>query len=151
MQTGIVKSFWRASVVARELLLDTGALVSLLDRSQSRHRDFVDFFEQWEGPVVSSEAILTEASHLLMRTPRGVETCLEFFLRGGATLVPTSRSALGRCRQLVAKYSDLPMDYADATLVALAEDLQTNLVLTIDRTDFEIYRWQGHNSFQVLP
>lgn len=137
--------------MAGELLVDTGALVSLLDRSQSRHRDFVEFFEQWQGPVVSTEAVLTEASHLLKRAPRGIETCLDFFLRGGASLVPGNRAALSRCRELVAKYADLPMDYTDATLVVLAEDLQTDLVFTTDRTDFEIYRWQSHNSFQVVP
>ncbi len=137
--------------MAGELLLDTGALVSLLDRSQSRHREFVEFFVGWEGRVVSSEAVLTEASHLLSRAPRGVETCIEFFLRGGATLVPSSAAALGRCRQLVRKYGDLPMDYADASLVALAEELETDLVLTTDRTDFEIYRWGGRNAFRVVP
>jgi hypothetical protein len=137
--------------VAGELLLDTGALVSLLDRSQSRHREFVEFFVGWEGRVVSSEAVLTEASQLLSRAPRGIETCIEFFLRGGATLVPSSVAALARCRQLVRKYEDLPMDYADASLVALAEELETDLVLTTDRTDFEIYRWSGRNAFRVVP
>jgi predicted nucleic acid-binding protein len=52
--------------VAGELLLDTGALVTLLDRSQKRHGDFVEFFEDWSGPVVSTEAVLTESTH---RTP----------------------------------------------------------------------------------
>ena len=137
--------------MAGELLLDTGALVSLLDRSQSRHREFVEFFVGWEGHVVSSEAVLTEASHLLSRAPRGIETCIEFFLRGGATLVPSSAAALARCRQLVRKYEDLPMDYADATLVTLAEELETDLVLTTDRTDFGIYRWSGRNAFRVVP
>jgi len=137
--------------VAGELLLDTGALVSLLDRSQSRHRDFVTFFEGWQGPIVSSEAVLTEACHLLLRTPRGAESCLEFFLHGGATLVPMSGASLERCLQLVARYTDLPMDYADATLVALAEDLETDLVLTTDRTDFEVYRWRDRRPFRVVP
>jgi predicted nucleic acid-binding protein len=137
--------------VAGELLLDTGALVSLLDRSQSRHREFVEYFTSWEGLIVSSEAVLTEASHLLSRAPRGVETCLDFFLRGGAALVPASEASLARCRQLVMKYQDLPMDYADATLIALAEELETDLVLTTDRTDFEIYRWSDRNVFRVVP
>jgi predicted nucleic acid-binding protein len=137
--------------VAGELLLDTGALVSLLDRSQARHREFLQFFTAWDGPVVSSEAVLTEATHLLARAPRGVETCIEFFLRGGATLVPSSDAALARCRQLIRKFEDLPMDYADATLVVLAEDLGTDLVLTTDRTDFEVYRWSGRRSFRVVP
>ena len=94
---------------------------------------------------------VTEATHLLSRAPRGIETCLDFFLQGGAVLVPSSRAALDRCRQLVTKYADLPMDYADATLVALAEELETALVFTTDRTDFEIYRWRGRNAFKVVP
>jgi predicted nucleic acid-binding protein len=143
--------FWRVSGVAGELLLDTGALVSLLDRSQSRHRDFVRYFEAWQGPVVSTEAVLTEATHLLCRAPRGIEACLDFFLRGGATLVPASRAALDRSRRLVAKYADLPMDYADATLVALAEELETDLVFTTDRSDFEVYRWKDRRAFRVVP
>ena len=137
--------------MAGELLLDTGALVSLLDRSQPRHQDFVDFFKSWDGRVVSSEAVLTEATHLLSRAHRGPETCLEFFLRGGATLVPSSEASLARCRQLIRKFEDQPMDYADATLVVLAEELETDLVLTTDRADFEVYRWAGRRHFRVLP
>ena len=49
------------------------------------------------------------------------------------------------------KYADRPMDYADATLVALAEDLDTELVFTLDRQDFSIYRLHGGRAFQVLP
>jgi predicted nucleic acid-binding protein len=131
--------------------LDTGALVSLLDRSQARHLDFVRFFETWEAKVVSTEAVLTEATHILNRVPGGAVACLDFFLRGGAVLVPTSPQALARCRELMEKYSDLPMDFADATLVVLAEELGTNLVLTTDRRDFGIYRLADGRSFEVVP
>jgi len=137
--------------VAGELLLDTGALVSLLDRSQSRHREFVEYFTGWDGPVVTSEAVLTEASHLLSRAQRGVETCIDFVLRGGAILVPSSGASLARCRQLVRKYEDLPMDYADATLVVLAEELGTNVVFSTDQRDFEIYRIGRRKRFRIVP
>ena len=137
--------------MSRELLLDTGALVSLLDRSQGRHLDFVRFFRAWEGKVVSTEAVLTEATHILNRIPGGAMACLDFFLRGGSVLVPISSPALGRCRDLMEKYSDLPMDFADATLVVLAEDLGTNLVLTTDRRDFGVYRLAHGRSFEVVP
>jgi predicted nucleic acid-binding protein len=137
--------------MAGELLLDTGALVSLLDRSQPHHRRFTEFFSGWHGAVVSTEAVLTEATHLLGRTPGGRELCLEFFLAGGATLVPASLSTLRRCRALIERYADLPMDYADATLVILAEDLGTDLVLTTDRRDFEVYRFARNRPFQILP
>jgi len=137
--------------VARSLLLDTGALVSLLDRSQTRHQEFLDFFENWTGTVVSTEAVLTEATHLLGRIHAGAEACLKFVLCGGATLVPTNRPMLERCHALMGKYADLPMDYADATLVAHAEEIDSRLILTTDRRDFSIYRTGSGSSFEIVP
>ena len=137
--------------MAGELLLDTGALVSILDRSQSHHAEFAKFFQNWKGPVVSTEAVLTEASHLLARVPSGPQACCDFFLEGGAVMVPSSPLSLRRCRELVDTYHDLPMDYADATLVALAEELQTSRILTTDRRDFSVYRIHGRRKFRIEP
>lgn len=137
--------------MAGELLLDTGALVSLLDRSQRLHGEFRRFFERWDRAVVSTEAVLTEATHLLGRVRGGRKACLDFFLGGGAVLVPFSPGSLRRSGKLIEQYSDLPMDYADSTLVALAEELDTNLVLTTDRRDFGVYRIGGRRRFRVLP
>ena len=134
-----------------ELLLDTGALVSLLDRSQRFHTEFKRFFESWKGPIASTEAVLTEATHLLAKVPGGPKTCCEFFMEGGAVLVPSSPASLRRCRDLLTEYRDLPMDYADATLVVLAEELNTNLVLTTDRRDFGIYRINRRRKFRIKP
>jgi predicted nucleic acid-binding protein len=137
--------------VAGELLLDTGALVTLLDRSQRHHRRFAEFFADWNRPVVSTEAVLTEATHLLGRLVGGRGACVDFFLSGGAVLVPATTASLRRCRDLVTRYADLPMDYADASLVVLAEELGTNLVLTTDRRDFTAYRIKDRGRFDVLP
>jgi len=137
--------------MAGELLLDTGALVSLLDRSQVDHRTCTRFFDSWNGAVVSSEAVLTEATHLLGRVRAGRARCIEFFLSGGAILVPPTLAALRRSRDLIEQYADLPMDYADATLVLLAEELETDLVFTTDRRDFSVYRIGGRKRFRIVP
>jgi predicted nucleic acid-binding protein len=137
--------------VAGELLLDTGALVSLLDRSQKQHHAYARFFREWDRPVVSTEAVLTEATHLLGALSEGRRACIDFFLSGGALLVPSTREALRRSRDLVLQYCDLPMDYADATLVVLAEELGTNLVFTTDRRDFAVYRIKGRRRFEIVP
>lgn len=137
--------------MAAELLLDTGALVSLLDHRQSLHRRCGETLRAWAGPVVSSEAVLTEACHLLARTPRGRATCIDFFLRGAALLLPLSRPLLSRIHGLIEQYADLPMDFADATLVAFAEQIGTDAVMTTDRRDFEIYRIHGRRRFRILP
>ncbi len=137
--------------MAAELLLDTGALVSILDRSQAHHGKCRRVFDNWKGVVVSTEAVLTEAAHLLSRVPGGVASCVDFFVSGGAVLVPSTPSSLKRVRALLEKYGDLPMDFADGTLVALAEELDTTSVFTTDRTDFSVYRVRGRRSFRILP
>ncbi len=137
--------------MANELLLDTGGLVSLLDRSQRRHAEFLAFFEGWPGETVSTEAVLTEATHLLGRISGGAVACLNFFLQGGAILVPSSAATLHRARELMQKYQNLPMDYADATLVVLAEDLDTGLILTTDLRDFSTYRRHSRKHFDIRP
>jgi predicted nucleic acid-binding protein len=137
--------------VAGELLLDTGALVSLLDRSQAEHTAFRELFETWSGVVLTTEAVLTEATRLLGRVAGGRTACLDFVLAGGAVLVPASVKSTARCRELIAQYADLPMDYAAATLIALAEDVRTNLVATTDRRDFRIYRLASGGGFRVVP
>jgi uncharacterized protein len=135
--------------VANELLLDTGALVSLLDRSQRRHHEFVDYFDSWTGQVVTTEAVLTESTHLLGRIAGGATACLDFVLSGGALLVPATANSIRRARDLMTRYADCPMDFADATLVVLAEDLATNLVLTTDQRDFSVYRIAGRKRFKI--
>lgn len=102
-----------------ELLLDTSGLVGLLDRSQNIHQACVDFYETWEGRVISTEAVLTESTHLLSDEPRGRSACIDFILKGGVVFVPSTEVSLLRCRDLINKYADLPMDFADATLVVL--------------------------------
>ena len=137
--------------MAGELLLDTGALVSLLDRSQTHHIACRRVFDDWTGAVVSTEAVLTEATHLLARVRGGPTACVDFFLAGGAVIIPSSSNSLRRVKGLLDKYADLPIDYADATLVALGEELDTSVVFTTDRTDFSVYRLGGRKPFRILP
>jgi predicted nucleic acid-binding protein len=136
--------------VPGELLFDTGALVSLLDRSQAHHEKCRRVFADWTGPV-STEAVLTEATHLLAGVQGGRIACVDFFLCGGALLVPSSTTSLQRVRKLLDKYVDLPMDFADATLIALAEELDCTSVFTTDRTDFSVYRVKSRKPFHIVP
>ena len=136
--------------MAAELLLDSGALVALLDRSQERHAACAFCLDGWKGPVVSTEAVLTEATQLLDRVAGGGRSCVDFFLAGGAVLVPSSAASARRVRELLLQYADFRMRYADATLVALAEELDTATVLTTDR-GFGRYRLYGRKCFRLLP
>ena len=134
-----------------ELLLDTGAFVALVDRSETKHTDCVSILERWTGAIITTEAVLTETLHLVGPAWLPQKACLEFFLRGAFLLVPSSKASLARVTHLMAKYRDLPMDYADATLVALAEESETDRVFTLDRKGFSTYRLPGRKAFRVLP
>ena len=136
--------------MANELLLDTSALVGLLDRSQTVHKACVDFYSSYRGPVVTTEAVLTESTYFLSDVPHGATSCIEFVLRGGVFVAPSSDVSLQRCKVLMEKYADLPMDFADATLVVLAEELNTDLVFTANR-DFRVYRIRGRKAFRTAP
>ena len=124
---------------------------SLLDRSQTHHLRCRRAFADWTGPLVSTEAVLTEAIHLLAAVHGGRAACVDFFLSGGALLVPSSMTSWQRVRKLLDKYAALPMDFADATLVALAEELDCTSVFTTDRSDFSVYRVKGRKPFRIVP
>ena len=136
--------------MAGELILDTGALVSVLDRGQRFHVACRDFFRDLEGPIVTTEAVLIESTCLLSGLAGGIRACLDFVLRSGVIVVPSTDVSLRRCRTLIDKYADLPMDFADSTLVVLAEELNTDLVFTLDQ-DFGIYRIRGRKPFRIVP
>ncbi len=136
--------------MAGELLLDTGAFVALVDRSEKRHAECVAVLEEWSGPVVTTEAVLTETLYLVGPSWEAQRICLEFFYRGAFALLSSSPD-LQRIGELMQKYQDVPMDFADATLVALGERLGTQMVFTLDRRGFSVYRLYGARPFHILP
>lgn len=137
--------------MAHELLLDTGAFVALVDRSERRHADCVATLDRWDGSVVTTEAVLTETLHLVGPQWQAQRLCLEFVLRGAFVLVPQSQASLKRVSALMERYRNVPMDYADATLVALGEEFGTNVVFTLDGRGFSTYRLNQRKAFQLVP
>ncbi len=137
--------------MANELLLDTGAFVALVDRSERRHADCVAVLEGWSGRIVTTEAVLTETLYLVGPRWAAQKICLEFLLRGAFLLVPPSLASLKRVSALMEKYRSVPMDYADATLVALGEELGTDRIFTLDHRGFSVYRLNQRKIFRLFP
>jgi predicted nucleic acid-binding protein len=133
------------------ILLDTGAFVALLDRSEKNHARCVEFFSSFHGRVFTTEPVLTEALYLLGPSITAQRACLEFILKGGAALVPQSTASLERAALLMTKYHDVPMDFADATLVVLAEETGITEVFTLDLRGFHAYRIHGRKFFTLHP
>lgn len=135
----------------RSLLLDTGAFVALLDKSENNHPRCVGFFKSFRGKILTTEPVLTETIYLLGPSVKAQKAVIEFILKGGAILVPQSTDSLLRASTLMEKYRDVPMDFADATLVYLAEETGISEVFTLDIRGFSAYRFQGKKVFKILP
>jgi predicted nucleic acid-binding protein len=133
------------------ILLDTGAFVALLDKNEKNHERCVEFFKNFKGKILTTEPILTEAIYLLGPSVKAQKTCIEFILKVGATLIPQSLQSLSRAIILMEKYKDIPMDFADATLVVLAEETGINDVFTLDIRGFSIYRIHRKKMFKIWP
>jgi len=138
-------------VAAERWLLDTGAVVALLHADDADHETVVEAFRSFRGTLITTEAVLTESLFLLAPIPGGQDACLEFFIRGAAVLVPCSRTALVRAKAILARYADLSADYADVTLVALADEMRTYDIFTLDRRDFTVYRGERGEHFRIVP
>jgi predicted nucleic acid-binding protein len=134
-----------------QVIMDTGPWVALIDRSESRHHDCVTWLRSYKGEIVSTEAVLTEVLYLLDFSVFAQSAALDFVLTGTVTLVPSSLRSFALVKRLMTKYHDLPMDFADATLVTLAHDLEVQEIVTFDAGHFNIYRFKKKRHFRILP
>jgi predicted nucleic acid-binding protein len=132
-------------------LIDTGAILALLDRDDAWHLSCVEAFRELRLPLLTSEAVLTELFHLVGDRRHEVEAAWKFVRSGAVCLGEMSDHDLPAIQSLMAKYHDRPMDFADATLVRLAERESLTTILTVDQADFETYRVAKRRRFRVLP
>jgi predicted nucleic acid-binding protein len=137
--------------MAAGALVDTGAIIAMLDSRDPWHTPCKDAFRQLRMPALTSEAVLTEMFHLTGPNPAAIEAAWKF-VRSGTIVVGTIEDAeLPQLRSLMLQYWDRPMDFADATLVHLANRESLTTILTVDQADFATYRLAGKRRFQLLP
>jgi len=137
--------------MAADALIDTGAILALLDRTNRWHGVCVDTFQELRLPLVTSEAVLTELFHLVGDSRYEMETAWKFIRSGAIRLAVIEDSELPEIQTLMARYWDRPMDFADATLVYLARREGLSTVFTVDHADFNTYRIAGRKRFRILP
>jgi predicted nucleic acid-binding protein len=135
----------------RAVLVDTGPLVALIDKSDDWHQRCRDALATLDEPLVTVWPVLTEASHFLDESEQAQSTLLHWIENGSVRLASLTREDVPRIHGLMGKYADLPMDLADAAIVRVAEREHIERVFTIDRRDFEIYRPAHLARFRILP
>lgn len=133
-------------------LTDAGPLVALLDRGEADHPRCVAALSVLSAPLLTTWPALTEAMYLLGDAGgwKAQSALWKLLERADLVLAELDSSAIERARTLMEKYRDLPMDLADATLVAVAEARKLKRVFTLDR-DFQVYRLGGRSGFEIVP
>ncbi len=135
----------------RTYLLDTGPLVAYLDRTDRAHVEVVKGLERCEGQLCTTSAVVTEAMYFVTEVREGPTLLLEFLESTGTVVFDYCQPGpLRQAVSLMDKYADLPMDFADATLVLLAESTGATEILTLDRRGFKVFRTPGGKAFRLV-
>ena len=134
-----------------DALLDTGAILAALDKRDPWHSACGEALRDFRFPLITSEAVLTELFHLIGNTRVNLETTWRFVLSGVLKVAEMDHSELASIQRLMVRYRDRPMDFADATLVYLAERESLSTIVTVDHADFETYRIRGVSRFRIVP
>jgi predicted nucleic acid-binding protein len=133
-----------------DVLVDASALIALLDEDDAAHEQCVEALKHIRDPLATVWPALTEAMHLLAGSPRGPEALCDMVSDGVLKLLLLGARDMNRIKELMQKYRDLPMDFADAALVRVAERDSLVRILTFD-SHFEVYRLPRRTKFSVLP
>jgi predicted nucleic acid-binding protein len=133
------------------ILIDTGPLVALFDKDDRHHGLCIEILKDITEPLITTWPVLTECFYLLNFSWEVQDGLWLFTQRGGVEIYPIEKELLHRCRELMKQYRNLPMDLADATLVALADILEVPKIFTLDHRDFSIYRFKQKRRFTIIP
>ena len=133
------------------ILLDTGPLVALFDKDDDFHSICKKELARLRDALMTTWPVLTEVTYLLNFSSAALDLCFEFLEAGAVSVDSAETGRLSRIHELMKQYRDLPMDFADASLVALSESEGISRVFTLDHRDFRIYRPKHLKSFRLIP
>ena len=133
------------------ILIDTGPLVALFDPRDHDHSTCLAVLKSVRSsPLFTTEAVLTEVFHMLRHGSKGFQAFKDFVIEGYVTVVSFNHDMRLRSFEHMHKYKDLEMDYADATLLTVAETCKIGKVFTLDFKDFRAYQFKkGHGYYPL--
>ena len=133
-------------------IVDAGPLIALIDADEPDPDRCREALDRLRLPLLTTWPAFTEAMYLLGRAAgwKGQAALWRLVLREDLVLATPTAAADARAAHLMETCANRPMDLADATLVALAEERDTNRVFTLDG-GFHVYRFKGRRRFDVIP
>jgi len=127
-------------------------LIALIDADEAEHERCRAALSELVPPMLTTWPVMTECMYLLGARVgwSGQRRLWQIIEQDALQVADLSTSATARSRILMEKYREVPMDLADASLVALAEAEELKQVFTLD-ADFGVYRYRGRESFEIIP
>ena len=123
----------------RNLLIDAGPLIALFNKRDRYHSEIISFLKDNDATYWATWPVITKACHMLDFSVRAQVNLLEWIRRGGLHLVDLSEENVQTIILYTEKFSDVPMDLADASLMVASELISTEEIVSID-AHFYIYR-----------
>ncbi|MBI3619067.1 PIN domain-containing protein [Candidatus Peregrinibacteria bacterium] len=133
------------------VLVDTGPLVAILSQRDAHHTACVEQLRKLSPPLLTCWPVITEAAWLLRTDLAAVQRLLDGFEVGLFQLLPLDASAMSWLSTFFTQYADQGVQLADACLVYLAEREKIDIVFTLDRRDFTVYRLANKKALKLLP
>jgi predicted nucleic acid-binding protein len=137
------------SLPSRPVLADSSYFVALFNKREAGYARCLEASSRVFAPIVTCEACITEVFHLLDHAEPAVEAILTNLERGEIEVPFRIDESARAVLDLMKKYSGAGCDFADACLIAMADQLNTGDILTLD-SDFKHYRWRRNRSFRLL-
>ena len=134
------------------LIADTGFFYALCDRKDAWHTRSVRAYQTLDEGLITTWPVVTETAYLIGKF-LGEAYRLRFLEQAFAesfAIFSLEKLHGPRLLELSRRYADLPMDFADASLVLLAEHLGHGRIFSTDMRDFGAYRWKNHAPFENL-
>ena len=132
-------------------LIDAGPLVAYLDASDRFHGLVADCLDGFSGQLVTTSAVITESMHLVASVRHGPALLAELVSSAGIKSYDLCAAPyLREAAALMEKYPKVQMDFADATLLLLAESLDVREILTLDRRGFSTYRTRSRRALTMV-
>jgi len=131
------------------VLLDTSVIIAWLNRRDHHHRRCVAALSGLRLPIATCEPVIAESCYMVQSIPEAIDRILANVADGTFEIPFQLSDCAAKVGSILRKYRDTPADFADACLIAMADELDAGDILTLD-SDFKHYRWRRNRSFRLL-
>lgn len=130
-------------------LVDASFFVAVYNKREAAHLRCVEAYEALDSRLVTCEACIAEALHILGHARAAVDAIFTAIDQRSLEVAFHLGSEVREVAKLMRKYADLPADFADACLIHMADQFDTGEILTLD-SHFKHYRWRRTRAFHLL-